>query len=78
MARSITAKDNCKEDKEMSASSRRCGAIATSHTDKLIVKLHRQGVSIARIARRIGRPGDHERVKQALEREKDKKNDTND
>jgi hypothetical protein len=59
----------------MSAKSRRCAAIAESHTDKLIVKLHRQGVSIPRIARRIGRPGDHERVKQALEREKDKKCD---
>lgn len=73
MARPITAQDNCKEGNEMSASSRRCAAIAESHTDKLIVKLHRQGVSIPRIARRIGRPGDHERVKQALERAK---NDT--
>ncbi len=59
----------------MSASSRRCGSIAVSHTDKLIIKLHRQGVSIERIARRIGRPGDHERVRQALERAKDEKCD---
>lgn len=48
--------------------------IQVSHTDKVIIKLHRQGISIAKIARRIGRPGDHERVRQALER--NKKNDT--
>lgn len=49
-------------------------AIQVSHTDKIIIKLHKQGLSIHRIARRIGRPGDHERVRQALER--NKKNDT--
>lgn len=58
----------------MSDRSKRWTSIAVSHTDKLIVKLHRQGVSIERIARRIGRPGDHERIKQALER--DKRDDT--
>lgn len=63
-------KANQKEDQGMTASSRRCGSIAATHTDKIIVKLHRQGLSIERIARRIGRPGDHERVKQALERDK--------
>ena len=58
----------------MTANTRRCGSIAATQTDKIIVKLHRQGLSIESIARRIGRPGDHERVKQAIEREK--RNDT--
>lgn len=54
----------------MSAGTGRGNAIEVSHTDKVIIKLHRQGLSIERIARRIGRPGDIERVKQALERDK--------
>jgi hypothetical protein len=39
---------------------------ALSETDKKILKFARQGCSLERIARRIGRPGDIERVKEGL------------
>ena len=40
----------------------------TNPTDARIVKLAQQGASVERIAKRIGRPGDLERVRKALER----------
>jgi len=39
-----------------------------SHTDQRILKLARKGLSLESIARKIGRPGDVERVLKALER----------
>jgi len=38
-------------------------------TDLRIAKWFRMGISIERIARKIGRPGDIERVKDGLKRE---------
>ena len=37
-----------------------------SDTDKRIIKLFRRGTSLASIARKIGRPGDVDRVKRAI------------
>ncbi len=42
----------------------------TSHTDLRILKLHRRGLTPEQIARKIGRPGDVERVRDALKRAK--------
>ena len=40
--------------------------MAKGHTDERIRKLHKKGLSVEQIARKIGRPGDVERVEQAL------------
>jgi transposase-like protein len=40
----------------------------TNPTDARIVKLAQQGASLARIAKRIGRPTELDRVRKALER----------
>lgn len=39
-----------------------------NHKDARIMKLHRKGLSLAQIARKIGMPNNVERVQQALER----------
>lgn len=39
-------------------------------TDLRIVSLYRKGLKLERIAKRIGRPGDIKRVKEALIRER--------
>lgn len=39
-----------------------------STTDKRILKLHAKGLTPEQIARKIGRPGDVERVLKAIER----------
>lgn len=44
------------------------GNMMISHTDQRILKLARKGLSLESIARKIGRPGDVERVLKALER----------
>jgi hypothetical protein len=44
--------------------------LAKGHTDKRIIKLHKAGLTPEQIARKIGRPGDVERVQQALKRDK--------
>lgn len=40
--------------------------MATGHTDERIRKLAARGLSVEQIARKIGRPGAHARVRQAL------------
>ncbi len=42
--------------------------MAETHTDKRIIKLARKGLTPTQIARKIGRPGDTERVWAALKR----------
>lgn len=42
--------------------------MAQSHTTKRIRKLAKKGLTPEQIARKIGRPGDIERVLQALEK----------
>ena len=39
-------------------------------TDKRIAKMFLQGISLEKIAKRIGRPGDIQRIKEGLIREK--------
>lgn len=39
-----------------------------NHTDALILKLYRKGLTLERIAARIGRPGNIERVQDGLRR----------
>ena len=39
-----------------------------NHTDLRILKEHRRGLTPEQIARKIGRPGDVQRVREALER----------
>lgn len=42
--------------------------MAATHTDARIVKDFRRGCSVERIARKIGRPDDVQRVREALQR----------
>jgi len=49
-----------------------------SHTDKRILKLSAKGLSEESIARKIGRPGDVERVRKALNRHTDERVESTD
>lgn len=39
-----------------------------NHTDALIMKLYKKGLTLERIAKRIGRPGNIQRVQDGLRR----------
>jgi hypothetical protein len=39
-----------------------------THTEERIIKLAKRGLSVKSIARKIGRPDDHQRVLEALKR----------